>query len=141
MAERLISIIDQIGRSLTVSTAAVGLFIDFQAAFNQLWFSRLKLILSRLDCHLYLMAWLKTYLSERSVFISINDTTSTAFSLYKGVLQQSRIGPVISIVYHHDILNSISRLHWKHVFADDLAVLVFSSANWSSRVFIPNLIE
>jgi hypothetical protein len=141
MAVRLVSIIDQIGQSLTVNTAAAGLFIDFQAAFNQLWFSGLMLKLSRLDCPLYLMAWLITYLSERSAFISMNGTTSSTFSLYKGVPQGSCIGPVIFIVYHHDILNSISMLHWKHLFADDLAVLVSSSANWSSKVLIPNLIE
>jgi hypothetical protein len=141
MAVRLVSIIDQIGQSLTVNTAAAGLFIDFQAAFNQLWFSGLMLKLSRLDCPLYLMAWLITYLSERSAFISMNGKTSSTFSLYKGVPQGSCIGPVIFIVYHHDILNSISMLHWKHLFADDLAVLVSSSANWSSKVLIPNLIE
>jgi hypothetical protein len=87
------------------------------------------------------MAWLMSYLSERSAFISINGTTSSAFYLYKGVPQGSCIGPVIFIVYYHDILNSISMLHWKHLFADDMAVLVSSSANWSSRALIPNLIE
>jgi hypothetical protein len=32
-------------------------------------------------------------------------------------------------------------LHWKHLFADDLSVIMSSSANWSSRALIPNLIE
>ena len=63
------------------------------------------------------------------------------FYLYKGVPQGSCIRPVIFIVYYHDILNRISILHWKHLFPDDLAVLVSSSANWSSRILIPNLIE
>jgi hypothetical protein len=128
-------------QSLMVNTAAAGLFIDFQAAFNQLWFSDLMLKLSRLDCPWYLVTWLITYLSERSTFISMNGTTSSTFSLYKGVPQGSCIGPVIFIVYHHDILNSVSMLHWGYLFADDLAIFVSSSANWSSRFLTPNLIE
>jgi hypothetical protein len=51
------------------------------------------------------------------------------------------VGPVIFIAYHYDILNSISLLHWKHLFADDLGVLISASANWSSKMLIPNLIQ
>ncbi|CAF4902644.1 unnamed protein product, partial [Rotaria sp. Silwood2] len=36
---RSVSIIDQIGQTLSVNTAAAGLFIDFKSAFNQLWFN------------------------------------------------------------------------------------------------------
>ena len=138
MAVRLVSIIDQIGQSLTVNAAAAGLFIDFQTAFNQLWFNA-KAFSFKLFFVLDGMA--KTYLSERSAFISISGTSSGTFCLYKGVPQGSCVGPVIFIVYHHDILKSISVLHWKHLLADDLAVIVSSSANWSSKVLIPNLIK
>ncbi len=88
-----------------------------------------------------MIAWLKNYLSGRSAYITINGSTSRTFPLHKGVPQGSCLGPVIFIVYHHDILNSISMLHWKHLFADDLAVLVSSSANWSSETLIPNLVQ
>jgi hypothetical protein len=141
MAVRLVSIIDQIGQSLSVNTAAGGLFVDFKAAFNQLWFNGLLLKLHRLNCPVYLMAWLRYYLSGRSAYISMNGSTSSIFSLFKGVPQGSCIGPVIFVVYHHDILNSMSMLHWKHLFADDLAVLVSASANWSSRTLISNLTD
>ena len=141
MAVRLISIIDQIGQSLSVNTAAAGLFIDFKSAFNQLWFNGLILKLQRLDCPKYLMAWLYYYLSDRTAYIDIGGTTSSKFSLHKGVLQGSCVGPIIFIVFHYDILNSISMLHHKHLFADDLGVLITPSAHWSSKALIPMLME
>ncbi|CAM4817219.1 unnamed protein product [Rotaria magnacalcarata] len=141
MAVRLVSIVDQIGQSLSVNTATAGIFVDFKSAFNQLWFSGLVLKLHRLNCPIYLIAWLRNYLCERSAYIDMNGTISSTFCLHKGVPQGSCIGPVIFIVYHYDILNSISMLHWKHLFADDLAILICSSANWSSKTLIPNLIQ
>ena len=97
--------------------------------------------LYRLNCSKYMMAWMWKYLSGRSAYITINGSTSSTFSLFKEVPQGSCIGPVIFIVYHYDILNSISLLHWKHLFADDLSVLISSSANWSSKILIPKLIK
>lgn len=141
MAVRLVSIIDQIGQSLSVNTAAAGLFIDFKSAFNQLWFHGLMLKLHKLDCPNYLMAWLWSYLSNRSAYIDMCGSISSTFALHKGVPQGSCVGPVIFIVYHYDILNSISLLHWKHLFADDLSILISASANWSSKTLIPKLIE
>lgn len=141
MAVRLVSIVDQIGQCLSLNTATAGVFIDFKSAFNQLWFNGLILKLHRLNCPIYILAWLHNYLTGRSAFIDIKGSASSMFLLHKGVPQGSCLGPVIFIAYHHDILNSISMLHWKHLFADDLAVLICSSANWSSKVLIPNLIK
>ena len=97
--------------------------------------------LHRLNCLKYLMAWLWKYLSGRSAYITINGSTSNTFSLFKGVPQGPCIEPVIFIVYHYDILNSISLLYWKHLFADGFSVLISSSANWSSKILIPKLIK
>lgn len=141
MAVRLVSIIDQIGQSLSVNTAAAGLFIDFKAAFNQLWFDGLMLKLHRLECPKYLMAWLWYYLAGRSAYVTINGAISGTFRLFKGVPQGSCVGPVVFIVYHHDILNSISLLHWKHLFADDLSILISPSVNWTSKMLIPKLVD
>ena len=41
MGVRLVSMIDQIGQSLSKNTAAAALFVDFKSAFNQLWYNGL----------------------------------------------------------------------------------------------------
>ncbi|CAF0801213.1 unnamed protein product [Didymodactylos carnosus] len=64
MAVQIVSIIDQIGQSLNQNTAAAALFVDFKAAFNQLWYKGLWLKLRRLGCPLHLLAWLRSYLKN-----------------------------------------------------------------------------
>ncbi|CAF4105035.1 unnamed protein product, partial [Rotaria magnacalcarata] len=141
MAVRIVAIIDQIGQSLAKNTAAAALFVDFRTAFNQLWFNGLWLKLSNLQCPLYLIAWLRHYLRGRKAYINIKSTSSTMFNLSKGVPQGSCIGPVLFIIYHHDILEALSTIHWKHLFADDLAVLFSPSPYMSSSNMINTLTE
>ncbi|CAM4987815.1 unnamed protein product, partial [Rotaria socialis] len=141
MIVRLVSIIDQIGQCLALNTAAAALFVDFKAAFNQLWYQGLWLKLHKMDCPTYLVGWLRSYLSGRSAYIDMKEARSSAFNLYKGVPQGSCVGPVIFIVYHHDLLNCMSLLHWKHLFADDLSVIIAPSATWPTKTLIPNLLE
>ncbi|CAF3407275.1 unnamed protein product [Rotaria sp. Silwood1] len=117
MAVRLVAIIDQIGWCLSKNTAAAAFFVDFRTAFNQLWLNGL---------------WLRHYLRQRKAYIDIKNTSSTLFNLSKGVPQGSCIGPVLFIIYHHDILEALSTIHWKHLFADDLAILFLPSPSISS---------
>jgi len=139
MSTRIVSIIDQIGQGLALNTATAAVFVDFKAAFNQLWTKGLWIKLKRLNCPLFLFAWLRNYLTGRSAFIEIKGIQSGLFPLFKGVPQGSCVGPVLFIIYHYDILNAVSNLHFKHLFADDMAVVISPSATWSSKVLIPYL--
>ena len=141
MAVRLVSIIDQIGQSLSKHTAAGGLFVDFRTAFNQLWFNGLWIKLTRLNCPMNLIAWLRQYLRDRKAFIDIKSSKSTVFNLAKGVPQGSVIGPVLFIVYHHDLLESLSTIHWKHLFADDLAIIFSPDSSLAPSNMINDIIE
>ncbi|CAF2899348.1 unnamed protein product, partial [Rotaria sp. Silwood2] len=141
MAVRLVSIVDQIGQSLQKNTAAAALFVDFRTAFNQLWFHGLWLKLVKLQCPLYLISWLRHYLKGRKAFIDIKNTESSMFNLSKGVPQGSCIGPVLFIIYHYDILEALSTIHWKHLFADDLAILFSPSSSMSSSNMINALTD
>ena len=62
---------------------------------------------------------------------------SNRFPLFKEVLQGSCVGPVLFIVYNYDIMDGVSNLHSKHLFADDLAVILSPSASWPPKVVIP----
>ena len=141
MAVRIIAIIDQIAHSLSLNTAAAGLFIDYKSAFNQLWFQGLWLKLERLECPLNLIAWLRRYLTGRSAFIDIKGSRSGQFALLKVVPQGSCVGPVLFILYHHDMLDAISSVHWKHLFADDLSILCASSSTLSPANMMLTLAE
>ena len=131
MNVRIVAMIDQIEQSLSKNTGAAALFVDFKAAFNQLWYEGLWLKLNRLECPIYYIAWLRRYLHGREAYIELKNRCSNKFALYKGVPQGSCIGPVLFILYHHDLISALETIHWNHIFADDLAV-VFSSSMWLS---------
>ncbi|CAF1413128.1 unnamed protein product [Adineta ricciae] len=93
MSTRIIALLDQLGRCLSLNTAAAALFIDYKAAFDQLWIGGLWLKLHRLNCPTELHAWLRSYLYERNAFIEIKGHQSRTFLQHKGVPQGSCIGP------------------------------------------------
>lgn len=139
MSTRIVSIIDQIGQGLALNTATAALFIDFKSAFNQLWIKGLWFKLKRLNCPLYIIAWLRNYLVGRSAFIEVKGIKSNTFPLHKGVPQGSCVGPVLFILYHYDLLNASPNLHFNHLFADDMAIVLSPSPTWSSKSTIPLL--
>jgi hypothetical protein len=59
----------------------------------------------------------------------------------KGVPQGSCVGPVLFILYHHDMLDAISSVHWKHLFADDLSILFAPSSTLSPANMMLTLAE
>jgi hypothetical protein len=141
MAVRLVAIVDQIGQSLSKHTAAGGLFIDFRTAFNQLWFNGLWLKLTKLNCPMYLISWLRHYLCNRKAFINIKSSQSMVFNLAKGVPQGSVVGPVLFIVYHHDLIESLATFQWKHLFADDLSIIFYPDSSLAPSNMIKSIIE
>ena len=141
MSTRIVSLIDQIGQGLALNTATAAVFFDFKSAFNQLWINGLWLKLKRLNCPLVIIAWLRNYLSDRSAFLEIKGEKSLEFHQHKGVPQGSCIGPVLFILFHHDILNSVANIHFKHLYADDLAVVLSPSPFWPFEILIHRLAE
>ncbi|CAF4566932.1 unnamed protein product, partial [Rotaria socialis] len=130
-----------IGQSLSKHTAAGGLFVDFRTAFNQLWFNGLWIKLTKLNCPMTLISWLRHYLCNQKAFIDIKSSQSTVFNLAKGVPQGSVVGPVLFIIYHHDLLASLETIHWKHLFADDSSILFSPDSSLTPSNMIRDITE
>ena len=64
------------------------------------------------------LAWFKSYLTNRSQFVSDNGTNSHTLSITTGVPQGSILGPLLFIIYMNDIHNASSKFH-AILFADD----------------------
>jgi hypothetical protein len=88
-----------------------------------------------------LIAWLRHYLRNRMAFIDIKSSQSTMFMLGKGVPQGSVVGPVLFILYHHDLLESLATIHWKHLFADDLSILFSPDSSLAPSNMIKDIFD
>ena len=53
------------------------------------------------------LAWVKSYLSERHQQIRIDDVVSDSFTVPHGVPQGSRLGPLLFTLYRSNLITSI----------------------------------
>ena len=67
--------------------------------------------------------WIKSYLSNRKQYVSLNNKSSQTVSMLYGVPQGSILGPLLFIIYINDIVN-ISKICMFVLYADDANILI-----------------
>ncbi len=79
------------------------------------------------------LEWFRSYLSDRTQFVSYNGCNSETMNLKCGVPQGSVLGPLLFIIYTNDLPNCLN--HSKSVlFADDTTI--FLTGNDAENLFI-----
>ena len=118
----LLNIIEQIRKCLDNKTYACGVFVDLEKAFDTVNHS---ILLSKLD-HYGIRGksniWMRSYLSNRSQYVSINGSPSPKLEVSCGVPQGSILGPLLFLIYINDMHNAL-QLCVVHHFADDTNLL------------------
>ena len=114
----LMSMVQQIRDTMDDGNIAVGVFVDFQKAFDTV---NHQILLKKLE-HYGVRGtpnnWFKSYLSDRKQFVNINDTNSEHAFIKHGVPQGSVLGPLLFLIYINDLHTCIKHSTTRH-FADD----------------------
>ena len=114
----LMILLDNITQALDKGDYAIGVFLDFQKAFDTVNHDILleKLYIYGIRDNAY--NWIANYLTNRKQFITYDNYKSECQNITCGVPQGSILGPLLFLVYIND-LAYISPLFLSILFADD----------------------
>ena len=101
----------------------MGVFLDLRKAFDTVDHD---ILLRKLFAHGIrdnLLKWFKSYLTNRTQYVYINDNQSEIKKITHGVPQGSILGPLLFIIYMNDF-SSESKLLFSILFADDTTVIL-----------------
>ena len=118
----LTSLTETIRDALDNSNFACGIFVDFQKAFDTVDHIILLKKLEHYGVRGRANDWFKSYLSNRSQYVSVNGFHSKSEIMKFGVPQGSVLGPLLFLIYINDLRNAIYHSTVHH-FADDTNLL------------------
>ena len=109
--------------SLNKRQVSLLLLIDFSKAFDMVEHSILLKKLEHYGIRGIVLNWLKSYLSNRQQFVSVNGSVSSTMTLEYGIPQGSILGPLLFIIYINDI-PEIARYAKFILYADDANIII-----------------
>ena len=105
---------------------ACGVFFDISKAFDKVWHAGLIYKLVYLGVPIYLIRFVRNFLSNRFFKVKINNKFSNLFPMTCSVPQGSVLGPLLFLVFIGDIpLANAKNSNYSALFADDLGALFF----------------
>ena len=118
----LITITEDIKKSIDDGKLTCGVFIDLQKAFDTVDH---KILLKKLEIYGFrgiTNDWFSTYLSGRKQYVSVSGVDSNYRDIKHGVPQGSVLGPILFLIYINDLANATIYSR-SFNFADDTAIL------------------
>ena len=136
------SIIFKINRKRKVC----GIFFVISKAFDKVWHAGLIYKLIYLEVPIYIIRFIKNFLSGRFFKVKVNDTCIKLHPITCSVPQGSVLGALLFLVFIGDIpLSNNKNVSYSALFADDLSTIFFfkkpGSITRIMKVYLENLVD
>ena len=134
--QAILEITDNLNSAIDNKQITCGLFLDFSKAFDTV---NHDILLSKLYTYGIRgtpFKWFKSYLSNRTQFVKIDEIESSMATIKCGVPQGSTLGPLLFLLYINDLPNSSEKLSFR-IFADDTNIF-FTGTNSKEVEFTMN---
>jgi len=118
----LIHITEHIYKALDENHTCVLLLLDFKKAFDVVPHDILLYKLEMLGATHNTLKWFKSYLTDRSQYVRLENVTSPPAFISHGVPQGSVLGPLLFNIFTNDFHKCHHSIHSQ--YADDTAILI-----------------
>ena len=109
--------------ALENSEILIAVFLDLSKAFDTVNHDILLRKLYHLGLRGTMFDWFKSYLSNRTNYVSVNNASSQTRLIKYGVPQGSNLGPLLFLIYINDMKKSSPLLYYIQ-FADDTTAYI-----------------
>ena len=131
---QLLSVVPSITHELNVRRSAAMVLLDLTQAFDSVWHDALLFKLHEIGLPWNFVRLIRSYLSGRSLFVSVGGTGSIRYPVVARVPQGSILGSVLFNIY----INDIPRMEGctLALYADDTTLI---SSSWRVKMLIARL--
>ena len=129
---QLLQLIEDISRNLDQGLQSDLILLDFSKAFDKVNHVKLLHKLHQHGIQNKTLAWIKSFLIDRSQSVVLDGHISSIERVTSGVPQGSVLGPILFLLYINDLPNNIKSK--VRLFADDTAVYLTIRSNDDSKI-------
>lgn len=98
-----------------------SVYLDFSKAFDKVSHPKLIRKLTMVGIHPRIVAWIREFISGRTMMVRLNNTFSSSRSVLSGVPQGGVLSPVLFNIYTYELPSLITSSGVKCIaFADDI---------------------
>ena len=121
--QALITLVHKLTKALDIGDHVIGVYLDLKKAFDTVDHDILLRKLYKYGIRGNVWHLIKSYLCNRSQYVSYNTQNSSTKGIQCGVPQGSILGPLFFIIYINDLSN-VSQKIFSILFADDTNIFI-----------------